>query len=128
MTEHLIAAALRLADVLARENAALTALDLPRAAGMLGEKREAAQAFAELQTAAPIMADHRERLVGPTQSLRALAIENQLLLERAMTVQTRVVGMIARAIRQSARMPCYGATGELAAATRPVALTLSARV
>ncbi len=46
MSTTLIDSMGRLADVLARENAALAALDLSRAASMLAEKQDAASAFA----------------------------------------------------------------------------------
>ena len=45
MTPALIEAAVRLADVLARENQALATLDLARAASMLEDKQRLAAAF-----------------------------------------------------------------------------------
>jgi len=129
MTERLRTAAIRLADVLTRENAALAALELPRAAAMLAEKRTATQAFTDLSAAAhTVTADDRGRLAGPVRQLRALAAENKALLERALAVQSRIVGVVAGAIRAMPGPPRYRSTGEMAAAARPVAFTLSARV
>jgi len=129
MIDRLTAAAGRLADVLTRENAALAAFDLTGAAGMLPEKRDAARTFDELRSAiGSATTQHRARLDGPIRHLSDLAADNQRLLERALAVQTRVLGIIARVVRQDARASRYGATGELAVGRRPAALTLSARV
>ncbi len=127
MIEDLATAAARLAEVLAAENAALAALDLPRAGAMLAEKTSAADAFI-----AAHRAFHRSAgdagAVAPVR-LRALAAENQLLLERAITVQGRVIGIIARALPRALRDPAatrYGAQGR-AAPARPAAVAVSAR-
>ena len=120
MTQDLSEAAERLAAVLTRENAALGALDLRRAAGMLAEKQQAAAALVAAQpgTAAP-PAELARRL-------RDLAQENRVKLEHAITVQRRIIGIIARAVRGATPAPRYGATGAMAAG-RPAAFTLSAR-
>ncbi|HEY1935280.1 MAG TPA: hypothetical protein VGG99_25015 [Acetobacteraceae bacterium] len=113
MSERLAAALARLADVLARENAALAALNLRRAGALLQEKRDAAQALADAQ-AEPVTPAQRTRLAGPADRLRALASENRRLLEHAITVQTRVLGIVARASRVLTPAPGYRATGRLA--------------
>jgi hypothetical protein len=120
MTHSLTEAAEHLAAVLARENAALAALDLRGAAAMLAEKQQAAVAFL---AAAPDAGG-----LPPSQArrLRDLAQENRAGLEHAMAVQRRIIGIIARAIRGAAPAPRYGATGAMAA-ERPVAFTVSAR-
>jgi len=120
MTHATNHAAERLAAVMARENAALAALDLRRAAGMLTEKQAAATAFvaAQASTGAP-SAEHARRLSD-------LAQDNREKLEHAIAVQRRIIGMIARAIRDSAPAPRYGATGAMAAA-RTSPFTLSER-
>jgi hypothetical protein len=64
MTPELIAAAVRLADTLAQENRALTALDLPRAAGMLEAKTRALEAFAAAQILAERASPARSRPTG----------------------------------------------------------------
>jgi hypothetical protein len=120
MTHDLTQAAEQLASVLARENAALAALDLRGAAAMLAEKQQAAAAFVAAQ---PDGGTPPAELV---QRLGGLAQENRARLEHAVAVQRRIIGIIARAIRGTAPAPRYGATGAMAAG-RPVAFTLSAR-
>ncbi len=120
MTHDLNDAAERLAGVLTLENAALGALDLRRAAGMLAEKQQAAAAFVAAQSGAGAPPTELAR------RLRDLVGENSRNLEHAIVVQRRVVGIIARAIRAAAPAPRYGATGAMAPA-RPAAFTLSAR-
>ena len=128
MSEQMIAAAIRLAEVLQRENAALAVLDLPRAAGMLGEKQDVVRMFAEHQPGANLAAvGLRTRLEASMRRLRELAVENQMLLQRALGVQTRVMSLIAQAIRPVVGPPRYGASGAITASRRPHALTLSAK-
>jgi len=127
MTEDLATAAARLAEVLAAENAALAALDLPRAGAMLAAKTRAADAF----VAAHGMSQGASPGAGtaPPQRLRALLHENQRLLEHAITVQGRVIGIIARALPRAMRDPVatrYGAQGR-AAPARLSAVAVSAR-
>jgi hypothetical protein len=126
MTEDLATAAAHLAEVLAAENAALVALDLPRAGAMLAEKSRAADAF---------VAAHTRSRGSPgagadaSVHLRSLVEENQLLLETAIKVQGRVIGIIARALPRALRDPSttrYGAQGRMASA-RPVAVAVFAR-
>lgn len=116
MSPELIAAAVRLADVLRAENDALARLDLPAAAGLLDGKQAAAAAFAALagtaaQPGRPASGEAREVAAG----LRELAQDNQRLLERAMLVQNRVIGTITRAaaatVAQTA--PRYGRSGAM---------------
>jgi hypothetical protein len=80
----------RLANVLAEENAALKRLDFSAAVALVGAKEAA---LADL-TAPPALPFPRTALA---RHLVTLAAENQILLERAITVQTRVVRIIARA-------------------------------
>jgi hypothetical protein len=124
----LTAAATLLAAVLARENAALAALDLAGAAGMLAEKQRAAQALLDARPPAnPAGTAPAAAVAGLASRLRALAEENRRLLERAITVQGRILGMIARAVPVSGQPRCYGATGALASGRRAAPFTLSAR-
>ena len=135
MTEDLAAAAARLAEVLAAENAALAALDLPRAGAMLDAKNRAAEAFVAAELAA------RDSSRGALQGvfanagavaparLRALIEENQRLLANAITVQRRVIGIIARALPRALRDPAtsrYGAQGR-AMPARMSAVAVSSR-
>lgn len=125
MKHDLNEAAERLAGVLVRENAALAALDLRGAAGMLAEKQQAAEAFVAAQPNAGVPS------ADLTRRLRDLAQENRQKLEHAITVQRRVIGIIARAFHGTAPAPRYGATrygatGAMAAG-RSIPVTLSAR-
>lgn len=122
MSPELIAAAVRLADVLRAENEALARLDLPAAAGLLDGKQEAAAAFARLAGAAPgrpASGEARETAAGLRETaagLRELAQDNQRLLERAMLVQNRVIGTVTRAAAASVARaaPRYGRGGAMA--------------
>ncbi len=131
MTPDLINAAVRLADLLAEENAALLTLDLPRAAALSERKAQAMDAFSTARahtTAQPASGTAVTREV--TLRLNSLAEQNRSLLERAMHVQARVIGTIARVGAQSmaSNAPRYGARGQMTAAPRTAAFALSARV
>ncbi|HEX5326114.1 MAG TPA: hypothetical protein VFW75_05565 [Acetobacteraceae bacterium] len=127
-----LAIAQHLAVVLAAENAALLALDLPAAVAMLGAKHSAVEAFAALQPepgAGQRDATHRTQWAIIGRQLIDLAAENRALLERAIAVQARVLGVIAQAGRResAAKASGYGARGHLRAAPRPVAVAIFAR-
>jgi hypothetical protein len=135
MTEDFTAAADRLAEVLAAENAALAAVDLRRAGAMLAEKTSAAAAFVAAK-AARHKASHGASH-GAWSSARPVALErlhdlveeNQRLLDIAIKVQGRVLGVIARALPRALHDPAasrYGAQGRVAPA-RPSAFAISAR-
>lgn len=126
MTAPLIEAANHLIETLTRENAALAALDLPRAASMLADKQRAMSAFTAAQ-AATLSAPSRAAIEPLANRLRTLAEQNRLLLERSITVQGRVIGIIARAASHAVATPRYGAHGGIACAGRPAAFALSAR-
>jgi hypothetical protein len=127
MSPALIDAAVQLADALARENEALAALDLPRAAGMLADKQRAGDAFLAAQTLLPPGAPAELGVAAREVAARlgTLAEENRRLLERAIAVQGRVIGTLARAARPETLG--YGAHGGRADAGRPGAIALSAR-
>ena len=77
MSTDLITAGGDLAELLAAENAALAALDLPRAVGMLADKqRGVAENFVAAQRTpiAPAQRDAAERMA---RRLQALAMENR---------------------------------------------------
>jgi ferric-dicitrate binding protein FerR (iron transport regulator) len=122
MNDDLIVAATRLADTLAEENAALAALDLPRAASILADKQRAAAGFIAAQSM-PLSAARHDAI----ERVAALATENRALLERAMTVQSRVIGVIARAAAPAIEPSVYGAQGERRHAARAIAFTLSSQ-
>ena len=135
MTPDLIAAAVALADTLTQENRALAALDLPRAVTLLEKKRLATAAFIAAQARAASAAHlppppaMRARVAEQVAAqLRDLADENKRLLERAITVQGRVIGTLARVVpRALARAPRYNAGGAIACGPRPPPVALSAR-
>jgi len=125
MTTERMRAAASLADVLARENAALQRLDFAAAVALVADK-EAALANLVSQGEAGSQQSLPPEAVSLGRQLQALAAENRTLLERAIIVQTRVVGIIARAARPpSARS--YAANGQHNQPRRAAAITLSAR-
>ena len=111
----------RLATILAEENAALAALDFPRAVALLPAKTLAAEAFRIAQATWPDPAEVAALLC-------ELAEENRRLLQRAMDVQGRVIEIVARAIPRALQpsAPCYGARGKLPSPRVPP-ITVSAR-
>ena len=117
MDSGLIAAAVRLADVLQTENAALAAMNMPAAARLQPEKLAAADAFAQAQAGAVkagrTPGRHGPELASLARRLSDLGAENRRLLERAMLVQGRVIATVAKAARATAERsaPSYGARG-----------------
>lgn len=116
MSSDLIAAGTALAATLEAENAALGALDLPRAAAMLDEKQRVVADLAAAEAPAPNPAAERM-----ARRLRALALENKRLLERAIAAQGRVIGIVAQAA--TATPDGYGSRRR----QRPPPVALSAR-
>ena len=119
MSKDLITAGTVLADMLESENAALAVLDLPRAGGMLADKQRAVAGLAAARTA-PAACEGAERMA---RRLRALAVENKRLLERAIAAQSQVVGVIARAATATAAPTGYGPAG----GRQPAAVAFSAQ-
>lgn len=120
-----IAAVSGLADLLERENAALAAMDLPRAAAMLTEKTAGVAALAAAAGERNAAASPPD-LVLAARRLNVLALENRRLLERAMEAQERVIGIVARAVASTATRPAYGARGIVEVASEPMALSTRA--
>jgi hypothetical protein len=108
--------------VLARENAALAALDFAAATALLPAKQEAAEAFAravEAEAHAPADRATAERL-------QILVEENRRRLEHAIRLQGRVLGLLAQALRPPVG-PRYGMHGLLRdAAAAPVIVSARA--
>ncbi len=127
MMDTLLAAGGRLADALLAENEALARLDLPGAAGLSGAKMRAADAFAAAFAAAskvgarPEGAAQREGARDMAARLETLGAENKRLLQRAVSVQSRVIETIAGAALPRAANPVYGAAGRRPAAPRGAA-------
>lgn len=82
-----------LAEVLEAENAALRALDFPRVTALLEEKR---RALAMLRTMGAPTTPVLDRL-------EQTAKENRELLERAVLIQGRIIGIILQAAVPNAR-------------------------
>ncbi len=110
----LIEAAVRLADILAAENAALVAMDLAGAAKLLGDKQAATADLTAAQAATLFAPAGMKEVAG---RLSDLADENRRLLERAIAVQKRVLGTVARAAQAANPQPQYGPGGAFAART-----------
>jgi hypothetical protein len=136
MKPGMIEAGRALAAVLERENAALTAMDLPGAAALYPVKDAAAAALKAAQSdagdgmAATLDAEQRRLARELAERLRDLIEENRRLLQRAIHVQGQVLGTIARAVAMStprAQPPRYGATGAFAHIRRQAPVVLSAR-
>jgi len=134
---QLIAAATQLADALEQENAALVALDIPRAVKLVEAKADALAALqailpeiAGARSQATTAAEHRRQAERVSDRLHAQATENKRLLERAIYVQGRIIGMIARAIPRAiaANAPRYGATGAIPAQHLQQPIAVSSRV
>lgn len=121
MTQNTPLEVTRLADILAAENAALAAFDLGGAAALLDAKTRAAAAFQAARATWP------DPDAVSTPLLR-LAEENRRLLQRAITVQGRVIELVARAIPRAMQQAagCYGARGKVPCPHIP-AMTVSAR-
>jgi hypothetical protein len=120
MTEVTHAAA-DLARLLEQENAALAALDLPRANAMLPDKLAVAGRLAALlraaQTADP----------ASVARLRSLAEQNRRLLHRAIAVQGEVIALVAGTLPRAAGPPRYAPGRSPLRAAPPVPFALSAR-
>ncbi|HUZ65117.1 MAG TPA: hypothetical protein VMU82_15535 [Acetobacteraceae bacterium] len=128
MTPDLMATTLHLIETLEEENAALAALDLPRASALLAQKQRAAEGFTTACAAAPPCPADREAVRASADRLRRAASENQRLLAHAILVQGQVIGAVARAMAQPLAAPRYGATGDLASGRRAAPVALSASV
>jgi hypothetical protein len=127
MSMELIAAASLLADTLTAENAALMALDLPRAASMLTDKQCALTGFLAALDVERSAA--RPAAIEPllARRLQTLSEANRTLLEQAIAVQGRVIGVIARAALPAVAPSSYSAHGSSGHLARPTALALITR-
>ncbi len=114
----------RLANVLTQENDALKRLDFAAAVALVSAKEAALADFANQ----PKMAAIPPPLAALGNRLGRLATENQVLLERAIAVQTRIVRIIARACAPAPEAARYGGDGARAPSHRTTAVALSTRV
>ena len=127
MSVSLIETVSGLADTLARENAALDALDLSGAVAVLPEKRRALAVLTEAGGAA-LAPEYRPAMEVALRRLRALAGENRVLLQRALTVQSRVIEIVASALPRPEAANRYVAPGVRVPAARAMAWSMSTRV
>ena len=111
----------RLVDVLERENAALMAMDLPRAAALLEEKTAALAVLMAVGEGASVLAE----CAPAARRVDALAQENRRLLERAIAAQQRVIGIVAEAAAIVSE-PLYGPGGRRTRPGSPMALSTRA--
>jgi len=110
-----------LAMLLGDENAALAALDVKRAVSMLEAKAIAVMQFERLR---PVQTE-QAAAVEMLGRLSLLAQENRRLLDRAIKAQKRVIGVVARLVRETPVAPRYGAKGKLRNERSPLTLSLS---
>ena len=120
MNDNWKSAGEELAAVLKAENAALAALDMPRAVALLDRKSAKVAIFEALRPTS----GHAEA-VTLLEQLAALAQENRRLLDRAIKAQGRVIGVLAGLVRQTPIAPRYGARGYLRPERSPLTLMLS---
>ncbi len=111
-----------LTAILEQENVALTALDFSTSTAMLDMKRSAIAAF-EL---ACKVADKPRRL-DDIARLRTAVLANTALIERAITVQRRVIETVLAVAPKRDAAPGYRADAGLARAFRTAPMTLLAR-
>lgn len=123
MSSNLLDRLQRLADLLEQENKALKSLDFPAAIALAPAKEAALSNLAAPSTAGALPPS----LATLQYSLNELATENQILLVRAISVQTRIVQIIARACACRPTMMRYCASGGRAPSHRAAALSLSTR-
>ncbi len=120
-----LSAAIALAgDVLARENLALTAMNLKQAAVLLPEKTAVLAALETLAEQGPVAAG--ADTVAAAKRLDALAEENRVLLRRAITAQERVIGIVVGAAASVAGPISYRASGHPTRDLGPISLSTRA--
>jgi hypothetical protein len=133
MMDALLATGQRLAEALQAENEALSALDLPSAAGLATAKMQAADAFAAAfaaarKTGARAEGLERRTAADLTDRLQHLGQENRRLLERAIAIQSRVIETIAGAALPRGGSGAYGAAGRPAGGRQPPAIAMATRI
>lgn len=114
----------RLLALLDEENKALRRLDFPTAVSLLPAKTSASNNLIHRASAGSMSKTE----VDLWRRLAALAAENQILLKRAIEVQTRVLVIIARACGTKRDPIQYGTRGQRVPSARTGALTFCRRV
>ncbi|WP_428376603.1 hypothetical protein [Lichenicoccus sp.] len=100
-----------LLDVLDAENAALRRLDLAAAVALVAAKQAALARFEAARPRTPPPHGSEPALGAAAIRLQAALAENRKLLERAMTVQGRIMALLARAAREQIPEQRYGSQG-----------------
>lgn len=129
MRPDLAEAAERLAAVLTRENTALASLDFSAVGAFIDEKRSALEALGALapdRTVTSADAPSPADLV-LAERLHTLAATNKHLLEQAMAIQNRIMGVLAEAARHAEIPTGYRAGGRQSNATSAGAYALVVR-
>jgi hypothetical protein len=132
MIHALLNAGQGLAEALREENDALARLDLSRAATLATTKIRASDAFsaaygAATKTGSTAHGDLRAVAEKLALRLRALSEENRRLLERAISLQSRVIETIAGAALPASRPTTYGGMGQRAMPRQTPSMALAAR-
>lgn len=132
MMDSVITAGMRLAEALRAENEALLTLDLPRAAGLATVKIQASDAFsaaflAASRTGAKAEGAVRRAAEDLTNHLESLGAENRRLLERAISIQSRVIETIASAALPKTTPAVYGRYGQRSGPAQAPAMALARR-
>lgn len=127
MTPDLIDAVNALAEVLVRENAALRRLDFPAAIMLMPAKEAALLEVSKRCAPLPPSAGRDPVVVALGTRINGLVADNRNLLERAIAVQTRIVGIVVRAASPPPREGQYAASGFRSQPRRTSAMALSAR-
>ena len=99
-------------------------MDLKRATALLAEKTDAFGALTASGGQA-IRSDDPGQ-IAQARRLDALALENRVLLRRAIVAQQRVIGIVVRAAAAAVADPTYGTTGHRPRLTGAMALSTRA--
>jgi hypothetical protein len=132
MLQSLIAAGVRLSDLLVAENRALLEFDLATAAMIAPEKRRAVEAFNAAEAAvrkagAQATGTERDALADLSTRLSDLAAANRRMLERALVAQDAVIRTLsAAAAPKPALYTPPGGTAGHASPPPPVGFAASA--
>ena len=132
MIHALLHAGQRLAEALREENEALARLDLSRATTLATAKVQASDAFAAAygaatRTGSSARGELRDAAETLALRLRDLSDENRRLLERAISLQYRVIETIAGAALPASRPVTYGGMGQRAMPRQTPSMALAAR-
>ena len=127
MTRDFQATIQTLAEILAQENEALHRVDYASAVQCTPAKEAALLELSQHPQARQSKVPSSVALAEAMRRLAGLAAENQILLERAVAVQIRVVQIVARATAPPKALAHYGDKGTRVPSLRTNPVALSAR-